>query len=115
MSGEKVLVLNATGKVGRNTCRALKEAGFEVFGTTRSITSELTKLGVNPVRCNYTDRSDLDHALAETRAKKVFSITDYFLAAKSTPEVEIQHGKNAIDAAKAAGVDHFIFVSVVDA
>ena len=29
MSGEKVLVLNATGKVGRNACRALKEAGFE--------------------------------------------------------------------------------------
>lgn len=115
MSGEKVLVLNATGKVGRNTCRALKEAGFNVYGTTRSKTSELKKLGVHPVRCNYTDRSDLDHALAETGAKKVFSITDYFLAAKSKPEVEIQHGKNAIDAAKAAQVDHFIFVSVVDA
>jgi uncharacterized protein YbjT (DUF2867 family) len=26
MSSKKVLVLNATGKVGRNTCRALKEA-----------------------------------------------------------------------------------------
>lgn len=115
MAGEKVLVLNATGKVGRNTCRALKEAGFEVFGTTRSNTSELTKMGVHPVTCNYTDRTDLDRALAETGAKKVFSITDYFLAAKSKPEVEIQHGKNAIDAAKAAKVDHFIFVSVVDA
>ena len=27
MSAEKVLVLNATGKVGRNVCRALREAG----------------------------------------------------------------------------------------
>ena len=115
MSDEKVLVLNATGKVGRNTCRALKEAGFDVYGTTRSNTAELIALGVNPVICNYTERSDIDLALSETGAKKVFSITDYFTAAKSKSYVEIQHGKNAIDAAKAADVDHFIFVSVVDA
>lgn len=115
MSGDKVLILNATGKVGRNTCRALKEAGFDVYGTTRSNTAELTRLGVHPVVCNYTDRSEIERALVETGAKKVFSITDYFGAAKSKPGVEIQHGKNAIDAANAAGVDHFVFVSVVDA
>lgn len=115
MSGDKVLVLNATGKVGRNTCRALKEAGFDVYGTTRSNTADLTRLGVHPVICNYTDRSEIERALAETGAKKVFSITDYFGAAKSKPDVEIQHGKNAIDAAKTANVDHFVFVSVVDA
>lgn len=115
MSGEKVLVLNATGKVGRNACLALKEAGFDVYGTTRSNTNDLIKLGVHPVIYNYTERSDIHRALAETGAKKVFSITDYFGAAKSKAEIEIQHGKNAIDAAKTAGVDHFIFVSVVDA
>jgi len=115
MSGEKVLVLNATGKVGRNTCRALKEAGFDVYGTTRSNANDLKVLGVNPVICNYTERHEIDRALANTGIKKVFSITDYFGAAKSKPDVEIQHGKAAIDAAKAAGVDHFIFVSVVDA
>ena len=115
MSGDKVLVLNATGKVGRNTCRALKEAGFDVYGTTRSYSAELIKLGVQPVICNYTNRSEIERALTETGAKKVFSITDYFSAAKSKPEVEIQHGKNAIDAAKAANVDHLVFVSVVDA
>jgi len=115
MSGEKILVLNATGKVGRNTCRALKEAGFDVFGTTRSNTADLKKLGVHPVICNYTDRSEIYRALYDTGAKKVFSITDYFLAAKSNKDIEIQHGKNAIDAAKAADVNHFVFVSVVDA
>lgn len=114
MSGEKILVLNATGKVGRNACRALKEAGFDVYGTTRSNTGDLIKLGVNPVICNYTERSEIECVLAETGAKKIFAITDYFGAAKSKSEVEIQHGKNAIDAAKANGVDHFIFVSVVD-
>jgi len=115
MSGDKVLVLNATGKVGRNTCRALKEAGFDVYGTTRSNSADLIKMGVQPVICNYTDRSEIERALTETGAKKVFSITDYFLAAKSNPDIEIQHGKSAIDAAKAAKIDHFVFVSVVDA
>jgi uncharacterized protein YbjT (DUF2867 family) len=115
MTSNKVLVLNATGKVGRNACRALKEAGFDVYGTTRSGTNDLASQGVHPVICNYTERADLDRALSETGAKMVFAITDYFGAAKSRPEVEIQHGKTAIDAAKSANVEHFIFVSVADA
>ena len=115
MAGEKVLVLNATGKVGRNACRALKEAGFEVFGTTRSSQIDRSKLGVTPVICNYTDRASLDRALTDTDIKKLFAITDYFGAAKSNSELEITHGKIAIDAAKAAKIEHFIFVSVADA
>jgi len=43
------------------------------------------------------------------------AITDYFGAAQSNSAVEIEHGKIAIDVAKEKGVDHFIFVSVVDA
>ena len=115
MSAEKILVLNATGKVGRNVCRALLEAGFEVYGTTRSPNSTLADQGVKPVVCNYTIRADLDRAFEETGAKKVFVITDYFRAAKSNTDVEFRHGRDAIDAAKAAGVDHLIFMSVADA
>lgn len=115
MSAGTVLVLNATGKVGLNVCRALKEAGFEVCGTTRSRGDKLREIDVKPVICDYTVRGDLDRAFLETGAKKVFSITDYFGAAKSRSNTEIQHGKNAIDAAKSANVDHFIFVSVTDA
>ena len=114
MTSNRVLVLNATGKVGRNACRALKEAGFDVYGTTRSSANDLASRGVHPVICNYTERADLDRAFKETGAKMVFAITDYFGAAKSKPEIEIQHGKTAIDAAKSANVDHFIFVSVAD-
>lgn len=115
MSSNKVLVLNATGKVGKNACRAFKESGFEVFGTTRGQVEELHKIGVKPIICNYTNRKDLERAFAESGANKVFSITDYFGAAKSNGTLEIEHGKNAVDAAKEAGVKHFIFVSVVDA
>ena len=115
MSADKVLVLNATGKVGRNVCRALLEAGFDVHGTTRSANGPLADWGVKPVVCNYTSRTDLDHAFAQTGVKKVFVITDYFRAAKSNADVEFQQGRDAIEAAKAAGVDHLIFMSVADA
>jgi len=115
MAKEKVLVLNATGKVGRNVCRALIDAGFEVYGTTRSENSPLASQGIKPVVCNYTIRSDLDKAFKETGAKKVFVITDYFGAAKSNDDFEYRQGKDAIDVAKAAGIDHLIFMSVADA
>ena len=115
MAKEKVLVLNATGKVGRNVCRALIDAGFDVYGTTRSKNSSLASQGVKPVVCNYTIRADLDKAFQETHAKKVFVLTDYFGAAKSNAAQETRQGKDAIDAADAAGVDHLIFMSVADA
>jgi uncharacterized protein YbjT (DUF2867 family) len=115
MSTEKVLVLNATGKVGRNVCRALLEAGFDVYGTTRSTLGALADQGVKPVVCNYTQRADLDRALAETGAKKVFVITDYFRAAKKSADLEYAQGCAAIEAAKAAGVQHLVFMSVADA
>jgi uncharacterized protein YbjT (DUF2867 family) len=115
MSLNKVLVLCATGKAGRNVCRALKDAGFQVHGTTRANTKKLSDQGVIPVLCDYTSREDLDRALLETGAKKVFVITDYFGAAKSKGALEISHGKYAIDAARSAEVDHLIFMSVADA
>lgn len=114
-NSEKVLVLNATGKVGRNVCKALLETGFEVYGTTRSSKSSLPSMGVKPVVCNYTLRKDLDLAFAQTGAQKVFVITDYFSAAKKNTNLEFQQGCAAIDAAKAANVNHLIFMSVADA
>jgi uncharacterized protein YbjT (DUF2867 family) len=42
-------------------------------------------------------------------------MTDYFGAAKSNADLEFRQGRGAIDAAKAAAVDHLIFMSVADA
>jgi len=115
MSREKVLVLCSTGKVGRNVCLALAQAKFQVFGTTRSESSFLLSIGATPVVADYTQRADLDRALAQTQATKVFVLTDYFRAARKSIDNEIAQGKSAIDAAKAASVDHVIFMSVADA
>ena len=115
MVNDRVLVLCSTGKVGRNVCRALVESDFEVYGTTRSVSGPLAAPGVIPVVANYTQRADLERAFAETKATKAFVLTDYFKAARHSIELEVQQGRQAIDAAKAAGVDHLIFMSVADA
>ena len=64
---------------------------------------------------DYTKRSDLDRAFAETGARKVFVITDYFLAARKSVDREVEQGRIAIEAARQAGVDHLLFMSVADA
>lgn len=115
MAKDKVLVLCATGKAGRNVCRALVEAEFEVYGTTRSQSSTLASIGVTSVIADYTKRADLDRALSETQASRAFILTDYFNAAKKSVDLEVEQGMSAIDAAKSAGVDHIVFMSVADA
>jgi len=110
-----VLVLCATGKVGRHVCLALVQAGFDVYGTTRSGSDDLSSIGATPVIADYTKRSDLDRAFAETGARKVFVITDYFLAARKSVDREVEQGRIAIEAARQAGVDHLLFMSVADA
>ena len=60
-------------------------------------------------------RADLDRAFVQTGAKKVFVITDYVGAARKSADLEIEQGRAAIDAAKAAGVQHLVFMSVADA
>jgi uncharacterized protein YbjT (DUF2867 family) len=115
MSAEKILVLCSTGKAGRNVGLALAQAGFDVYGTTRSKSNDLLSIGVKPVIADYTKRSDLDRAFSETGAKKVFVLTDYFNAAKKSVDREVAQGRSAIEAAKQAGVNHIIFMSVADA
>jgi len=97
-------------------CRALRGAGFDVYGTTRSTANaSLTAAGITPVTANYTVRADLDRAFAESGAKKAFILTDFFRAAGGSVAREVEQGKAAIDAAHAAGVDHLIFMSVANA
>lgn len=112
---QKVLVLCATGKAGKNISLALKDAGFEVYGTTRKATEGLSRMGITPIVANYTVRADLDRAFAESGAKRVVVLTDFFAAAGKSVAREVEQGKIAFDAAKAAGVEHLVFMSAIDA
>ena len=48
MPGDKVLVTCATGKAGLECCRALVDAGFDVYGTSRTSTGgkKISAVGV---------------------------------------------------------------------
>ena len=114
VAGDKVLVTCATGKAGLECCRALVDAGFDVYGTTRSSSggNKISAVGAKPVLANYVH--ELPKALEESGAKRLLFITDFFKAGKSSAEAEYQQGVHAVDAAKAAGCTHTVFISVAD-
>lgn len=114
---DKVLVLQATGKLGGGVAKGLKVAGFDVYGTTRSKRSAaaLEAAGMHAIVANYVVRADVDRAIAESGATKLVFLTDYVLAAKASVARETEQGKMMVDAAKAAGISHAVFLSLADA
>jgi hypothetical protein len=59
-------------------------------------------------------RGDLDNAFLNTGAKIAFIITDYFKAAGSNAETEMNQGRIMIDACKAAGCEFVVYSSCAD-
>lgn len=113
----KVLVLCATGKLGGGVAAGLKSLGLDVYGTTRSAggAASLERKGIHPIVANYVVRGDVDRALRESGASVLVFLTDFFLAAGHKAGVEAAQGCMMVDAAKAAGIQHAIFLSVGDA
>ena len=108
-----ILVSGATGQQGGATARHLLAKGFKVRALTRDAKSDKTQAlaaqGAEIVQGNLEDRAALDQALKGVYG--VFSVQNFWL-----PEVgfdgEIKQGKLLADAAKAAGVKHFVYSSV---
>ncbi len=99
-----ILVIGATGNVGRPTIAGLLAKGATVRALSRSEES-LAKLpdGVEGVIGDLESGDGLAEACAG--AEKVFLIT-------SNGETETARGLKAVEAAKAAGVKHLVFLSV---
>lgn len=111
-NSNKVLVACATGKCGFQSCLALIKEGYEVYGTTRSESGaeKLKSIGVTPIVGDYS--TDLSDCIAKSGgAKKLFFITDYFLAAGCDADVEYRQGAQMVDAAVSHGVEHAVYVS----
>jgi uncharacterized protein YbjT (DUF2867 family) len=108
---DTILVAGATGKQGGAVTRHLRANGFAVRALTRdpdaAKAQPLRALGVELVRGDLTDRAALDAALAG--ADGVFSVATPFEAGL---EAEIAQGETLGDAAKAAGVRHYVYSSV---
>lgn len=111
-SDKTILVTGATGQQGGATARHLLAQGWRVRVLARDpskpAAQALAQAGAEVVRGDNEDRASLDAALQGVYG--VFSVQSF--AQKGVgPEGEIRQGKTLADAAKAAGVQHFVYSS----
>ncbi len=111
-SADVILVSGATGTQGGAVVRELMSRGYSVRGLTRNPDSDasiaLSGLGVQMVRGDFDDAASLDAALEG--AYGAFSVQQYRGIGVAA---EIRQSKAFADAAKRAGVEHFIYSSVL--
>jgi uncharacterized protein YbjT (DUF2867 family) len=107
MEKQTIVVIGATGSQGKGIVNALVDEGsFNV----RAITRNPAKYTGKANEAVYADLQDLQSLKdAFTNAYGVFVVTNFWEGAD-----EIAQGKNAIEAAKATGVQHFIWSTLPD-
>ena len=112
-----ILVVGATGALGRKVVRTLLASGEDVRAMTRVLAKvdELKTLGARPVRGNLADPESLEFAVRGARAVVVAAHSILGRGHESSETVDDAGHRSLIDAAKAAGVEHFIYTSVFQA
>jgi NADH dehydrogenase len=114
---KKTLLVGATGLLGPDICRQLIKAGHQVRALIRRTSNaekraELEKLGVELVEGDLKDAASLARACAGVQA--VVSTASSTLSRQDGDSIESvdQRGQLAlVEAARQAGVEHFVFVS----
>ncbi|KAL6915250.1 hypothetical protein FSST1_013010 [Fusarium sambucinum] len=120
MSNKKIIaVIGSTGFQGGSVVDIfLNDAALKAEWVVRAITRDpskekakkLVERGAEAVAGDLNDKDSLVKAFAGATA--VFGVTNYWETLSI--DTEIQQGKNIVDAAKEAGVSHFIFSSLLD-
>ncbi len=112
-----VLVVGATGAVGGEVCRRLVAAGKPARGLVRPTSDAakvagLRKLGVQLIEGDLRDPRSLDAACAGADAViSTASATISRQAGDTLQKVDREGQISLVDAARTAGVKHFIYVS----
>lgn len=110
-----VLLIGATGNLGRRTLRALRARGKLVRALVRpgSDGSGLSNDGVEVVRGDMLDPPSLARAMKGVAAV-VSSAIGYSRQEDSDPlQTDLQGNRNLVDAAKKTGVPRFVYLSAL--
>jgi NADH dehydrogenase len=112
-----ILVVGATGSLGGSIVRRLLEQGHQVRALVRTAPDAkvLTDLGAEPAMGDLKDRASLD-AACQGIETVITTANSARRGGEDNPEtVEDKGNRQLIDAAEAAGVDQFVFVSALGA
>jgi uncharacterized protein YbjT (DUF2867 family) len=109
-----ILVTGATGQQGGAVARRLLEQGHRVVALTRDADSAaaqaLQKRGAELAIGDFEDIHSLEKAL-----RGVMSVYAMATPFEGGPETEVRQGAHLVDAARRAGVKHFVYSSVAGA
>ncbi len=112
-----ILVVGATGYLGREATKLLLNRGEQVrvLARTPAKATDLEQLGAEVVQGDLIDLPSLKRACAGVRS--VFSAAHSLLGAGKykSEHVDGTGHRTLIDAAKAAGVSHFVYTSILGA
>lgn len=111
-----ILVVGGTGSLGGRIVRGLRERGYEVRVLVRpgSDRSALERIGASIVTGDLRDRASLERA-CEGIATVVSTASATRRTDDTVENVDLRGHENLVDAARAAGVGHLMFVSAVGA
>ena len=112
-TGLTVLFCGATGRLGALTALLLSR-GHRVLAATRDLASpaaqRLRETGAHLVRADFDDPASLRSAAAQADA-----VVAAGTAHAAGPAADTRHGRNIIDAARAARASHLVYVTVAGA
>ena len=108
-----ILIVGVTGVLGRETARQLLAAGHKVRGTTRNPASaeDLKKQGVEIVQGDLIDHASLKKACQGADAVLASAHSLLGTGKYKSEAVDDEGHRALINAAKGAGVKHFVYVS----
>ena len=109
-SDKTVLITGATGRQGGAVIRYMLPKGWRlralVFKADNATVQKLTEQGLDVVRGDLEDPASLERAVRGVYG--VYSVQDFWSVGTKR---EVRQGKNIADAAKRAGVEHFVYSS----
>ncbi len=116
-ASDVILVVGATGTLGRKVTRTLLASGEQVRAMTRVVANadNLKALGAQPVRADLRDIDSMEFALRGVRVVIAAAHSILGRGENSSEVVDDLGHRTLIDMAKGAGVEHFIYTSVIGA